>query len=98
MFRRAMTRTTLTNALEEALRGEAETLLEGHFRLIAEKAACLAQVGPGVAHVRGALGQELLLDRAVEQGADRIGELEHACGAAGCDVQDGPAHAGGPRG
>src|SRR5919197_239910 len=75
MFRRAMTRKTRTGSsdTDEGVRGEAQALLEADLGLVAEQPPRRAHVGPGVAHVAGALGQELLLDRLADH--DRTDEL-----------------------
>src|SRR5919204_3373562 len=94
MFRRAMTRRTRTDPsdTDEGVRGEAQALLEADLGLVAEQASRRAHVGPRVAHVAGALRQELLLDRPLEDAPEHLREVVHRLGAAARDVQDLAVH------
>src|SRR5213076_1981679 len=103
MFKRAMTRTTLTrcgsgNAVEEAVRDDPQSFFEVDARLPAEQLACAVDVGPRVADVADALPVVLALDLLAEHRADRVGELVDAGPATGRDVEDATAHAARRRG
>src|SRR5215213_8253429 len=100
MFRRAMTRTTRTGslrnrfALEEPVHGALQAVAERDARLEADHPPRLADVGPRVAHVACARWQELLLDVAPDEVADRVRELEHGRLLTRSDVQHRAARVG----
>src|SRR5919198_1636513 len=100
MLRRAMTRRTRTGSsdTDEGARGEPQPLLEPALGLVAEQPPRRAHVGPGVAHVAGALRQELLLDRPLEDAAEHFGQIVDRLRPAARDVQDLAVHAVGLRG
>src|SRR5919204_4876648 len=90
MLSRAMTRRTRTRSsdTDEGVRSEPQALLEAYLGLVAEQPPRRAHVCPGVAHVTGALGEELLLDRPLEDPPQHLGEVVDGLGAAARDVQD----------
>src|SRR2546421_5042752 len=101
MFSRAITRRIFVGSLlgkrgslQEELRGEPETLFEADPRLPAEELARTRDVRPGVADVAGPLRLPVALDRASEDGRDRVGELVHRGRAAGRDVEHRAADTG----
>src|SRR5919201_5213991 len=95
MFRRAITRRTLTgsgNALQEGVRGEPQPDVYANPRLPPKQLVRAWDIRPRVAHVAGSLGVQLALDREAEHRADRLRELVDGRRAAGRDVQDLARH------
>ena len=73
---------------DESLRRQAKAILEAHFGSPAEQVLGCGDVGPGVSHVAGALGEIILANLSPEGDPDRISELVHTGLATGCDVDD----------
>src|SRR2546430_10002195 len=90
MFRRAITRRTLTgsgNALQEGVGREPQAVVDADPRVPAEQLARARDVGPGIADVARSFREELAVDGKAEQRADRLGELVDRGRASGGDVQ-----------
>src|SRR5205085_10778104 len=80
------------------LGGEPEPFLEADARFEAEQLARRGDVRPRVADVAGAVGQELLPDRAAENLPDGLRELVDGRAAARGDVEHGAVDVAGLRG
>src|SRR5437879_1410111 len=80
-------------SLQEELRGEPETFFEADPGLPAKELARTHDVRPGVADVAGPLMLLVALDRAAEDGCDRVGELVDRGRASGRDVEHRAADA-----
>src|SRR5713101_449781 len=94
MFKRAITRIIFNEPADtEKLDGAVQALLEVDRGPVAEHALRLADVRPRVAHVARPRLLVALLDRLAEDTPHRVGELVHARGRPGRDVEDPPAGA-----
>src|ERR687888_187111 len=99
MLSRAMTRRTRTRSdTDERVGRQPKALLEPDLGLVAEQPPRRAHVRPGVAHVAGALWEELLLERPLEDPPEHLGQVVHGLGTAARDVEDLAVHAVGLRG
>src|SRR2546421_7095919 len=95
MFKRAMTLRTRTGPRSATKRFDraAESFLEVDARLVAEHLPRSVDVGPRVADVAGARREVGLVDVLPDDPPDRVGQVVHARGRPGGDVEDASARA-----
>src|SRR5215208_881234 len=89
-----MTRSTRTGSGDKRLDGPPQPLLELDARLVPEHLPRGRDVRPRVADVAWAVGREALLDVALHDPRERVGELVDRRGAPGRHVEHAPVRLG----